>query len=87
MLWTRLRHDRWCGDLPLKEAYPVLFECASNQDATIEDVLIHQAEGIEWDVTFIRNFNDWEVDIVASFLNLLYSQTLVGLGWMGGGGD
>lgn len=49
--------------------------------------MIHQAEGIEWDVTFIRNFNDWEVDIVASFLNLLYSQTLVGLGWMGGGGD
>uniref|UniRef100_A0A2N9E9I5 Uncharacterized protein n=1 Tax=Fagus sylvatica TaxID=28930 RepID=A0A2N9E9I5_FAGSY len=44
----RLWHDRLCGELPLKEAFPVLFECASNREATIETVLIRQNEEVEW---------------------------------------
>ena len=27
---VRLWHDLWCGDVVLKEAFLVLFECASN---------------------------------------------------------
>uniref|UniRef100_A0A2N9EV50 Reverse transcriptase zinc-binding domain-containing protein n=1 Tax=Fagus sylvatica TaxID=28930 RepID=A0A2N9EV50_FAGSY len=38
----RFWHDCWYGDTPLKEAFPVLFDCASNRDATIDSILIHR---------------------------------------------
>ncbi len=68
-------HDRWCGDAPLKEVFPDLFECASCRDASIESVPIWQAGGVEWNVTFVRHFNDWEMPMVVSFLDFLYSHT------------
>ena len=27
---VRLWHDKWCGDVILKEAFPVLYECTLN---------------------------------------------------------
>lgn len=37
--------------------------------------MVHRIDGgtREWNVSFVRNFNDWEVEIVVSFLNLLNS--------------
>ncbi len=77
-LSSRLWHDRLCGELPLKEAFPVLFECASNREATIETVLIRQNEEVEWNVSFIRNFTDWEIDGVLSFVSYLFPYTCNG---------
>uniref|UniRef100_A0A2N9HYC0 Protein kinase domain-containing protein n=1 Tax=Fagus sylvatica TaxID=28930 RepID=A0A2N9HYC0_FAGSY len=70
---VRLWHDRWCGDAPLKELFSTLFVCSSNREATIDSVLIHQNGGVDWNVSFVRHFNDWEMDVVAAFLNQLYS--------------
>uniref|UniRef100_A0A2N9EHM7 Reverse transcriptase zinc-binding domain-containing protein n=1 Tax=Fagus sylvatica TaxID=28930 RepID=A0A2N9EHM7_FAGSY len=70
---VRLWYDSWCGDVPLKDSYPVLFECTSNKAATIRDVLLRVQGRQDWNVTFTRNFNDWEMDLVVSFLNLLQS--------------
>jgi hypothetical protein len=61
----------WCGDVILKESFHVLYDCASNQTATISEVLVGENGRVAWNVTFVCNFNDWEVDIVASFLGLL----------------
>jgi hypothetical protein len=36
-----------------------------------------------WDVTFAHNFNDWEVEVVVAFLNLLDSHVLF---WKGADG-
>ena len=36
---VRLWHDKWCGDVILKEAFPMLYECASNQAATISEMV------------------------------------------------
>ena len=33
-----------------------------------------------WCVEFIRNFNDWEIDELASFFHLLDSHTVLGEG-------
>uniref|UniRef100_A0A2N9F2D7 Reverse transcriptase domain-containing protein n=1 Tax=Fagus sylvatica TaxID=28930 RepID=A0A2N9F2D7_FAGSY len=68
---VRLWHDRWCGDVPLKESFPALYACASNKSATISEVLVRENGRVDWQVTFLRNFNDWELDNVASFLGLL----------------
>ena len=29
-------HDRWCGSQPLKEMFPLLFECSRDRDAHID---------------------------------------------------
>ena len=53
--------DRWCGDLPLHLAFPVLYNFATNRAASIDSSLICQGA---WgrrtcDVCFIRGPNDW----------------------------
>ncbi len=30
----------------------MLFDCASNRDATIESMLLHQNDGVDWNATF-----------------------------------
>ena len=69
--------DRWCGDCPLKDVFPDLYACASNHQATIDSILIRSALGSrsDWNVHFVRNFNDWEVEGVASFFELLHSHS------------
>jgi hypothetical protein len=68
---VRFWHDCWCGDRTFKEAYPALYDCASILEATIDSILIRQNGGADWNVSFVQNFNDWEMKDVASFPNLL----------------
>ena len=65
--------DRWCGDLPLKLAFPILYIFVVNREAFIESSLICQGVGDRriWDVRFNHGPNDWEVDVVEEFLCLL----------------
>ena len=75
-------HNCWCGDQPLKMIFPMQFETALDKDASMEYLLEIQEVGGKgrgwwwwwwwnWSVGFMRNFNDWEIDRVASFLHLL----------------
>jgi hypothetical protein len=52
--------DKWCGDLALKDRFPLLFTCSSNRGATLDIVLCRSALGGagEWNVTFTHSFND-----------------------------
>jgi hypothetical protein len=67
--------DKWCGDTSLMVLFPTLFTCSSNREATIAEVLSGpDSRGVwEWNVTFVRDFNDWEVDVVAEFFQFLHS--------------
>ena len=51
---------RWCGDLPLQLAFPILYNFAANREASVESSLIGQGAGVRrtWDVRFIRDPND-----------------------------
>ena len=70
--WT----DRWCGELPLHLAFPVLYNFATNKAASVESSLLWQGTGgrRDWDVRFIRGPNDWEVDVVDDFFWFLASK-------------
>ena len=51
----------------------MLFDCSSHQDATIDSLLVSQSSGgfREWNVTFVHDFNDWEIGEIVSFFHLL----------------
>jgi hypothetical protein len=66
--------DKWCGDTPLKDLFPLLFDCASNQDASIESVMsspISSNPGT-WNISFVRDFNDGELPVIVSFFKFLH---------------
>ena len=69
--------DHWCGDRPLKNVFPDLYACTANRQATIDSILSRSALGSRsnWNVQFVRNFNDWEVEGVASFFEFLHSNS------------
>ena len=52
--------DRWCGDLPLKLAFPILYNFVAYREASVESSLICQGVGDRriWDVRFNRGPND-----------------------------
>jgi hypothetical protein len=46
---TSLWPDCWCGDSPLKEVFPVLFECTMDREASVASVLSQMNGGVdEW---------------------------------------
>ena len=71
---------RWCGDLSLQLAFPVLYNFAANREAFVESSLICQGEGDgrTWDVRFNRGPNDWEADVVVDFFRLLAANLPLG---------
>jgi hypothetical protein len=72
----RFWHDKWCGDAPLKTIFPVLFACSSSRDASLASCLTNSGvhEGRDWNIAFIRDFNDWEVEEVFAFFNFIQSR-------------
>jgi hypothetical protein len=67
---------KWCGDSTLKGAFPDLFSIAADKEATVADFLLTRNGNLHWEVTFVRNLQDWEIDALTSFLDLLYSVSL-----------
>ena len=76
----RFWEDIWCGDTSLKNAFPELFNIATNKDVSIADNRDCLNGSVQWNVTFIRRVHDWEVEVLASFYTLLYSHTMRGEG-------
>ena len=69
-------HYLWCGETPLKTLFPVLFSCSSNKTASIESLLSRPGVGEArvWNLAFILDFNDWELDELLNFFNLIHSK-------------
>ena len=69
--------DGWCGDQPLQLAFLGLYNIATNREAFVESSLTRLGAGERrsWDVRFIQDLNDWELDIGAYFLCILESNT------------
>ena len=68
--------DAWCGDSPLKEAFPTLFFIALNKEAAVVEYIQFSHGNLHWEVKFVRNLQDWELDSLVSFLSRLYSVSI-----------
>ena len=76
---VRFWHDNWCGDGLLKDKFPILFECSREREASIDSVYsrVNGVETREWHLQFVRNFNDWEMNMVAAFFNHIHIKSPV----------
>jgi len=69
-------HDLWCGNMILKDAFPVLFGIARSKDGSIAANVELLGGSIQWNVSFTIEAHDWEVGVFTSFLQVLHSVTV-----------
>jgi hypothetical protein len=69
---VRLWHDLWCRDKALKEVFPNLYGIACAKDASVAAHLELFGGSNQWKVSFAGTTHYWEVDVFASFINLLF---------------
>jgi hypothetical protein len=65
--------EAWCVNVPLLEAYPGLYSLANNKEASIADNFDSVSGSRQWNISFVRSLNDWEVDDLVSLYSLLYT--------------
>ena len=73
----RFWQDGWCGGQPFHLAFPRLYGIAIDKEISIEASLSRQGEEDRriWDIHFIREFNDWEMEEGLNFLCMLGAST------------
>jgi|UniRef100_A0A2N9G010 hypothetical protein len=73
-------HDNWCDGLPLKVLYTELFSIARDRDASVAALLSFRNGMLHWELNFSQNVQDWELESLNSFMDLVYSLTIDGNG-------
>ena len=53
--WT----DVWCSESPLSQCFPHLFGMAAHQNLTVEEMWDQNSGQGNWNLHFLRDFNDW----------------------------
>jgi hypothetical protein len=66
-------HDCWYGERFLKQCYSDLFSIVRNKDAMVAKNLVVQNGVIQWNVIFTRPIQEWEMEMILSFVTRLYS--------------
>ena len=69
----RFWHDLWCGEAFLKTLFLDLYSIVCDKDVMVSDYLVCLGNSFHWNMSFMRAVQDWELESLGSFLNLLYS--------------
>ena len=65
--WT----DVWCSEIALSHCFPHLFAMAVQRNSTVEEMWDQNSGRGNWNLNFLRDFNDWEMGLVGDFLQVL----------------
>ena len=63
--------DAWCGEEALSLTFPNLFRLTTQKNARAADLWNRESGEGGWNPTFPRSFNDWEMEEVDRFLQIL----------------
>ena len=69
--------DTWCGGLPLSEVFPALYTNTGSKGAMIADIWVFSRDQGAWDPKFERSFNDWELEVVQTFIGQINSRFII----------
>jgi hypothetical protein len=72
----RFWDDVWCLDESLKAAFMELYRITCVRDAAVANIIRIRSESVHWEVNFTRLVQDWELESISSFLELLYSTSI-----------
>ncbi|XP_030958853.1 uncharacterized protein LOC115980776 [Quercus lobata] len=72
--------DVWYRDRPLKEAFLDLYNISKTRDASVSEVMCFVNGRVSWDIQFHRLVNDQESQSLDSFMVLIYSTKVRGVG-------
>jgi hypothetical protein len=72
----RFWHDVWCGDPSLKDEFPKFYLIAAEKDASVQSLYMYKGDNrtLCWNLRFIRDFHDWELEGVNELMDLIYSK-------------
>ena len=68
-----MRHEWWCGDGFLKDAFLDFYGITQNKAATVADYMCWRVGSLFWDITFLRSLHDWKLEEMATIMDHLYS--------------
>jgi len=57
--------------LPFKDSISLSFKMAHSKNAMVHEVVSWNGDICHWNLTFVRNLNDWEEDSICSLLAVL----------------
>ena len=69
-------HDSWCGHMFLKEEFLELFVISWDKDASMAHLMSFPDGLLHWHLRFSRNVQDWELESLSIFMDLIYSLPL-----------
>ena len=56
----------------MENNFPKVYNIASNKDASMAELLSSSVANYHWNINFIQPVQDWELESVASFRDLIY---------------
>ena len=72
--------DYWCGETSIAVIDPELFRFYPDKEASMAELMKSTNGVFFWDVSFFRGVHAWELEVVSSFMDIIYGATIKGFG-------
>ena len=73
-------HDVWCGDSPLSFCFLELFRISYDKEPYVVDVMKFPNGFLYWDMKILLAVQDWELESLFNFMDIIYGVSLRGIG-------
>ncbi|XP_028079847.1 uncharacterized protein LOC114281552 [Camellia sinensis] len=75
----RFWHDKWCGDIYLKEEFPRLFGLSNEKESSLKDLAVNTTASQNWLLNFRRLLFEWENEELLRLIKSLQAAPVLNL--------